>query len=198
VLLVACTEGGLQPRSDDHEAGGGKPPPPQGAVAFRVGVPPGRICSHTNATMSMPPNVAGVLEALTCDLTKGCKPDEFVVVDRDRGATVACSVAPSGSNFTVSAMLRVDGSSTGSESVSFGLSGVISRTGGMATINEQNSVAGGGGVDPACTVSIVSPMGAIKPGGIWGSFECQNFRNNADISETGCLLSGQFLFENCN
>src|SRR5262245_29063288 len=82
-------------------------PPPQGAVSLIVGPPPGKVCSHTNGQISMPMNVAGVLEALNCDLSQGCKPDEYVVVDRDRGSTVQCSVVPNGGTYTVSARLRV-------------------------------------------------------------------------------------------
>jgi hypothetical protein len=196
VLLVACTEGGSKPPPDD--AGGGRGgPTPQGAVEFASKVLPGKICSHTHELISEPANVAGVLDALTCDLSTGCKPDEYVVVDRDHGATVSCLVVPNGSDFNVSTQLSVDGTPTGEPSISFQLSGVLSMTGGMAMIAEQNSLAGGGGRDNACTVSIQQPTGLVKSGAIWGNFRCENFLNPTDISETGCVLQGYFLFENC-
>jgi hypothetical protein len=198
VLLVACTEGGLNPPSDD--AGEGRRGPmPQGAIEFKSSVAPGMLCSHTHTFISAPSNVAaGVLDALSCDLSTGCKPDQYVVVDRDRGATVTCLVASNGSDFSVSTRLSVDGTSTGEPSISFQLNGVLSPTGGTATISEQNSIGGGGGNDSMCTVYIQQPRGLVKSGGIWGSFQCENFRNPSDISETGCLLEGYFLFENCD
>jgi hypothetical protein len=173
-------------------------PPPQAAVSVKVGLTPGKLCSHTNGFISMPLNVAGVFSALSCDLSKGCKPDEFVVVDRDRGATVSCSVAPNGATYNVSARLNVDGTATGDPSLAFGLSGVIGQTGGTpVSVDQQNTVSMGGGKDSQCTVTIQSPNGLIKPGGIWGSVKCVDFRNPTDISETGCTLEALFLFENC-
>jgi hypothetical protein len=172
-------------------------PPPQGAVSLKVGVTPGKICSHTNGQISMPLNVAGVIEALNCDLSQGCRPDEYIVVDRDRGSTVQCTVTPNGSSFNVSARLSVNGTSTGSESLTFGISGLIGPTGGPAAVNQQNSVSMGGGIDEMCTVSITAPRGLIKTGGIWGHVHCEDFRNRSDISETGCTLDAVFLFENC-
>jgi hypothetical protein len=138
-----------------------------------------------------------VYEALNCDLSAGCKPDEYVVVDGDRGATVSCTVAPSTEGFTVSARLSYDGTSTGDQSLTFGLSGLLSPTGGMAAVTEQNSVSMGSGTDRACTVTISPPRGLVKSSGIWANVQCDDFRNSTDISETGCSLSGTFLFENC-
>ena len=196
ILVVACNEGGLQGRSDaggDGQAAAR----PQGAVTFKVGVMPGNICSQTSAQMSAPANIAGVLGALTCDLSTGCKPDEYVVVDRDRGTTVQCTVAPNGDMFNVSVRLSVDGTSTGGDSISFELNGLFSPMGGTALVSEQNSPAHGAGSDTACHVIITPPRGLVKPGAIWGTVECDNFRNALDISETGCTLTGTFLFENC-
>ena len=192
VLLVACTESGSKPQ---HDGGG---PLPQGAVAFESMVSPGKICSHPHAMVAQPSAQQDrVLEELTCDLTTGCKPDGYVVVDRDRGANVSCLVAPAGSNFTVSINFNVDGTTTGDPSVSFELTGVLSTTGGTATVAERNSVGGGSGRDNACTVSTLAPRGLVKSGGIWGGFRCESFVNPTDIAETGCVLNGYFLFENC-
>jgi hypothetical protein len=174
-------------------------PPPQGAVSLKVGVTPGKICSHTNGLISMPFNQgAGVYDSLNCDLSAGCKPDKYVVVDRDRGSSVQCTVAPNGDKFSVSVSLSVDGTATGTESLSFGLSGVFGATGGTpADVTQQNSVSKGGGQDDMCTVSIAAPRGLIKQGRIWGNVHCDDFRNPSDISETGCQLDAVFLFENC-
>jgi hypothetical protein len=170
----------------------------QGAVAFKVSPTPGKVCSHTNGQLSAPFNVAGVFDALNCDLSAGCRPDEYVVVDRDRGTAVQCSVAPNGGSYTVSARILVDGSQTGEESLSFGLSGIVGPTGGNSiAVNQQNSVSGGGGIDNNCTVTINAPYGLIKTGAIWGHVRCDDFKNPTDISETGCTLDAVFLFENC-
>ena len=76
---------------------------------------------------------------------------------------------------------------------------IIGPTGGNpVTVNQQNSVSMGGGNDNTCIVSIDEPRGKIKPGGIWGHVKCTNFRNENDISETGCTLEAVFLFENCS
>jgi hypothetical protein len=174
-------------------------PPAQAAVSVKVGVASGKICSHTNNSISMPMNVAGVVSALTCDLSKGCKPDEYVVVDRDRATTVSCSVAPNGGTYSVSARLSFDGTATGDPSLTFGLSGNIGATGGTPVkVNQQNTVSDSTGIDNNCTVSINAPTGLIKAGGIWGSVHCDDFRNPTDISETGCTLDAVFLFENCS
>jgi hypothetical protein len=175
-------------------------PPAQGAVSLKVGVTPGKICSHTNGQISMPMNVAGVLESLNCDLSQGCKPDEYVVVNRDRGTTVTCTVAPNGNNFNVSARLSVDGTSTGDVSLNFGITGnnIGPTGGGPVGVTQLNSVSMGGGKDDACTLSINAPRGLIKKGGVWGSVHCDNFVNPTDISETGCTLDATFLFENCD
>jgi len=173
-------------------------PPPQGAVSLTVKPTSGKLCSHTNGLLSMPMNGSGVFDALNCNLSAGCKPDEYVVVDRDRGSSVQCTIAPSGDKFTVSATLSVDGTSTGQESLSFGISGIIGAGDSLnVVVNQRNSVSGGSGSDKECVVSINSPYGLIKQGGIWGHVKCENFVNPTDISETGCTLDAVFLFENC-
>jgi hypothetical protein len=177
-------------------------PPAQGAITLKVGVTSGKICSHTSPQLSMPADsVASVIQELSCDLSSGCKPDDFVVVDRDRGATVQCTVAPDGDKWKVAVRLSVDGTATGTESLSFSMASSIPiNPGGDTTpvsVSEQNSEAKGGGTDNSCTLSINSPHGLIKQGGIWGSVHCEDFRDVNDISETGCTLDALFLFENC-
>ena len=165
------------------------------AVTFNIGPSPGNLCRHTNGQLSMPAaqNASVFGDLLACTLGSGCKPDEFVVEDRDRGTTISCMVAPSGSNFTVSATLNVDGS----PSMQFQANGVLSPSGGTLSINESNSEAMGGGSDPACSVQLLPDMSFLESGKIWAQFQCSNFRDPNDLSDTGCTVTGAFLFENC-
>jgi hypothetical protein len=140
---------------------------------------------------------ASVYSELNCDLSAGCKPDDYIVVDRDRGANVSCTVSPAGGNYNVVLTLNVDGSATNEASMQFGLTGLLTASGGMAAINESNSVARGGGQQGDCTVTIAPPTGVIGKGKVWGSFDCLAFRDERNIGDTGCELKGQFLFENC-
>src|SRR5947207_2908841 len=71
-------------------------PPAQGAVT--VIIQPGTMGKRcpptlTHNQVSMPASDAsGVYsELIGCDLSMSCKPDKYVVVDRDRGATISCS-----------------------------------------------------------------------------------------------------------
>ncbi len=120
-------------------------------------------------------------------------------MDRDRGTSVSCTVTPAANgNFNVQLSFNVDGSATNDPSGQFGLTGLLSKTGGTVSINESNSVAGGGGLQSDCKVTIAPPMGLIAPRKIWGSFDCSNFRDERNIGDTGCHLYGRFLFENCD
>ncbi len=177
----------------------GDVPRAQAAVTFNVTPAPGQTCSETDPQVSVPSAYNGSVQAeLSCDLSAGCKPDGYVVVDGDRGTTVACTVSAAAGNFNVLLSLTVDGSATNELSAQFGLNGAISPTGGTVSINESNSVAKGGGSDPNCTLTIAAPHGVVKRGAIWGSFDCSNFRDERNIGDTGCHLQGQFLFENCD
>lgn len=177
---------------------GGAEPPAQAAVTFSVSPAPGKTCTHTNAELSFPSKYnASVQAELACDLSAGCKPDDYIAVDHDRGTTVACSVVATAGNYDVLLDLSVDGSETNEVSGQFGLSGTVTQAGGTVAVNESNSYANGGGRQSDCTVKIDSPHGIVKPGAIWGSVECSNFRDETDIGDTGCDLQGEFLFENC-
>jgi hypothetical protein len=134
-------------------------------VSLKVGVTPGKICSHTNGLLSMPANGAGVYDALNCDLSIGCKPDEYVVIDRDRGSSVQCTVAPNGQQYSVSVHLSVDGTSTGTTSLSFGMTGNIGAAGGTPRVTEQNSVSMGGGKDDSARYDCGTTP--LLPGRIW-------------------------------
>jgi hypothetical protein len=189
LLLVLCLSHGC---SDPPS------PPAQAALTLKVDPAPGQTCTTTSPQLSFPTSsVASVIDELNCNLMSGCHPDDFLVVDRDKGAIITCSVAPNGDNFTVSLNISVDSSATGAPSVSFELSGSLSATGGQASISETNTISMGGGTQADCTVTIASPVGVIKRGSVWGSFDCPKFRDERNIGDTGCDMKGIFLFENC-
>ncbi|HEX4337388.1 MAG TPA: hypothetical protein VH062_15840 [Polyangiaceae bacterium] len=172
-------------------------PPAQAALTFATNPSPGLQCTTTNPQLSIPAsNSTGVLQELNCDLSAGCKPDDYVVVDRDRGANVSCIVAPQGDGYTVSLSLNYDGDAVMAPTISFSVTGTVSATGGMVNISQTNSQFGGG-QDPACTVTIAPPKGVVGKGKIWGNFSCMNFRDTHNIGDTGCNMNGIFLFENC-
>src|SRR5947208_2702534 len=93
-------------------------PPAQGAVNIRIGpTPGGAICptGRQHAPFSMPASEqTGVYsELLMCPLDQGCKPDKFIVVDRDNGATISCSVKESNGQFAVAITFSVNLSGSG-------------------------------------------------------------------------------------
>jgi hypothetical protein len=195
----SSTRGECRPiRGAGGSGGSGLVASPQGAVTFKISPTAGRVCSHTNGQLSAPINVAGVIQALACDLNEGCKPDEFVVVDGDRGTSVACQVRSSGGSFDVSLSLALDGTPTGSESIQFQANGVLSPTGGMMAVTETNTVSAGGGKDDSCSVTVTPNSGRLEAGTVWANFLCENFRDPVDLGETGCTVDGVFLFENCS
>ena len=68
-------------------------PPPQAAVTVKVSPTNGKPCPASGSYFSVPTNeITGVLTQLNCDLSMGCKPDKYVVVDRDTGAMTAAGV----------------------------------------------------------------------------------------------------------
>jgi hypothetical protein len=177
---------------------GGSAPPAQAAVTYSMTPAPGKTCADTSPQLSFPAKYnASVQAELACDLSMGCKPDDYVVVEGDRGASVFCSVVATANGFDVQLSLSVDGSATGDLSGQFDLTGAVSKTGGTVSINASNSYANGGGTESDCTLTIASPHGVIAEGKIWGSVECPNFRDPQDIGDTGCILSGVLLFDNC-
>jgi hypothetical protein len=202
-LLTATPEdggiantGGARNGTGGQGTGGAQDlPAAQGAVTFKISPSPGQTCRHTNAQLSMPAaQNAGVFgELLGCNLSTGCRPDEFVVVDRDRGTTIACNVSPVGDNFNVNITMNVEGS----PNMQFQANGQLTKTGGMLAINETNSAAQGGGSDYACLVSIQPNAGVVAKGKIWAQFTCTAFRDPNDLGDTGCTMEGAFLFENC-
>jgi hypothetical protein len=170
-------------------------PPAQAAVTLKISPTAGRTCAHTNGQLSAPSaqNASVYGELLGCDLSQGCKPDEYVVVDRDRNTHLTCLVAPSGDTFNVTATLNV----ADPPSMQFQVAGTLSPLGGTVAISESNSIAQGGGSDSACTVTITPNRGAIGRGKVWATFTCTMFRDPNDLADTGCTVEGAFLFENC-
>ncbi len=186
-------------------------PPAQAAVTLSIAPASGKTCNHTQPQLALPSKSTASVEAeLACDLAAGCKPDDYIVVNQDRGTTVACTVSPAGGNFNVQLSVIVDGSATNELSMQFGLNGTLTPMGGMASINSSSSISRSNGIDPSCNVSIANPystltnvvgapkQGVVSKGKIWGAFECNAFRNPTDIGDTGCLAQGVFLFENCD
>jgi hypothetical protein len=171
-------------------------PPVQGAVTLKISPTSGQTCQHTNGQLSAPSaQNAGVYgELLGCDLTQGCKPDEFVVVDRDRNTDISCSITANGSNFNVNILMNV----SSSPSMQFGVTGTVTPQGGTVSISESNSVALGGGTDNACQVTITPNRGTVGKGKIWATFLCTMFRDQNNLGDTGCTVEGAFLFENCS
>jgi hypothetical protein len=106
-------------------------------------------------------------------------------------------ISPRNVDFEVQLSLDVTGS--GSEpSVHFSVVGQPSDSGGTVTVHQSNTVAGGGGTQNDCTLAIAPPSGVIAKGKIWGGFECNAFKNELDLGDTGCDVRGQLLFENCD
>jgi hypothetical protein len=177
-------------------------PPAQAAVSLSITPASGQICNHTQPMLSLPSkSSASVIAEIGpgCDLSTGCKPDDYIVVNQDRGTTVACTVSPSGGNYNVQLSVNVDGSATGDLSMQFVLNGTLMPTGGAGvTVNSSSQYSGSNGIDSNCTVTIAPPHGVIAKGKIWGSFQCNAFRDPTNIGDTGCLAEGYFLFENCD
>lgn len=199
-MKLACLGIALPLLAGVYSAGCSDPPSPpaQAAITLSSQPAPGQTCTTTNGQLAIPSKYnASVISELACDLSMGCKPDDYIVVDHDPGTQVACTVTPLNGNFSILLTLDVDGSSTNTPSMHFSMSGNLTPTGGMASVNESNSVAGGGGSQQDCMVSIQSPMGIIAKGKVWGSFACNSFRDERNIGDTGCQVQGSFLFENC-
>jgi hypothetical protein len=185
--------GGSNPSAD-----GGDVPLAQAALTFSVAPASGKTCSHTTPQLSLPSKYnASVQAELACDLSTGCKPDDYVVVAGSaRLTTVACSVVAAAGGYDVQLFLSVDGSATNEVSAEFNLNGEVTQTGGTVSVNERTT-ANNGGAESDCTLKINPPSGVVKPGAIWGSIDCPHFGNPTDIGDTGCHLQGEFLFEDC-
>jgi hypothetical protein len=93
--------------------------------------------------------------------------------------------------------MSVKGSATNAFSGQLTVNGTVSKTGGQVSISAESELAGANGIDNNCALTITPSLGEIAPGKIWASVECNAFRDPTDIGDTGCKLSGQFLFENC-
>jgi hypothetical protein len=168
------------------------------ALTFSSTPAPGKTCTRTNPQLSFPAkDSAGVQAELNCNLSRKCSQNYFVY-NNGTASPVSCSVLAAGDGYDVQLSLNVDGSASNEPSVQFGVTGTVSQTGGTVAIQETNSVAGGGGSQAGCTLTITPTHGWLEPGSIFASFECGLFRDERDVNETGCELSGRFLFEECN
>lgn len=166
-------------------------PPAQAALTFFVG---GK-CSATHAQLSVPSD-SRTYDELGCNLTTGCKPDDFVVVDRDQGTRITCTVSPrDNGQFQVILSLATDSP----KSVSFNVNGSVGPTGGTLAISEGDQLGGGVSLsDPACTADIVPNFGEVKAGAIWAHFKCNQLTDERNPSGNACTAEGWFLFENCS
>lgn len=198
LIYNVLSQAGATPGSGPGGNTSSASPPAQAAVTFTSRPAAGKICDHTNGALSFPSKYnAGVIQELNCDLGTGCSVHDYVVVNGDSGSSVNCSVVPSGNDYDVQLSLSVDGAAANVPSGILNVSGTVSKTGGTVAIQETNSVAGGGGSQSDCTLTITPTLGAVGPGKIWASFECGAFRDQTDIGETGCDVTGLLLFENC-
>jgi hypothetical protein len=170
-------------------------PPAQAAVTFFVGTSTGS-CPATHAQLTVPGDSRAYDAIASCDLASGCHPDDYVVVDRDQGTGVSCTVSPrDGGNFQISLHLQA----STPKAVSFNVSGIIGATGGSGvTVTEADALGGGINLkDPNCTVEIVANHGQVNAGSIWAHFKCSGLAEDRSASGSTCSADGYFLFENC-
>jgi hypothetical protein len=134
-------------------------------------------------------------ELLNCELSQGCRPDKYLLVDGATGTSLSCSVQSTGTQFGVYINMQVDASVSGGP-LAFSIAAPLSATGGSAQLSFAGPLFGGRDGD-SCTITIMPDRGQIESGGIWAQFSCRNFRNEADISGDICAVTGAFFVENC-
>jgi len=201
-LLCACSSTVEQRSSsatktgDGGVGGGANPAPPaRGAVEITIDATAGG-CTHASGQITAPADPPGqpnaVDAALNCDISKGCKPDQFVLVDGDSGESVSCSVSVAGDGYAVD-LAVVSGSR-----MTFRASGTVNASGGTMQISEQGAnTAGDGLYASACMVTIGPNLGTVKKGAIWARFECPHFAPQNSAAPDQCDAVGTFMFENC-
>ena len=168
--------------------------PAQGALTVTVldSTASGPVCQSTHGQLNLPADTRVYDELMSCDLSKGCKPSELVVVNRAEGADVQCTVRASGDGYQVSLMISRQ------PYVLLQVTGNIGPTGGTVTIGESAELGGGTTInDTKCNVSIQPNVGTVKPGAIWARFTCDNATVRGDPSGAACKIEGAFIFENC-
>jgi hypothetical protein len=186
-------------------------PPPQGAISVFLGDPTSGqgSCPTNTGEISVPArngNEDPTYNALNCDLSTGCKPDESVVVDKDQNAEVQCSVQSVGTDqFNVNFQLTKPASSTSGGTVFSGstTSGPITSSGGTMRISQFVNPPGATFSQDNCTVEITPstlqfPNGVVKPGAIWAHFSCDTMQMQDAAGNQQCSATGAFIFENCS
>jgi hypothetical protein len=122
----------------------------------------------------------------------------------DQGGTVAisCSVAPSGSNFTIALHAEVDTSLPSGGSVTF--SGTVDATTGGGNIQAVFVDDTQMYSESDCTISYpaMPPGGPVAAGRIWGQIVCPNAMLSTTATGqsavTTCQITALFVFENCS
>jgi hypothetical protein len=162
--------------------------PAQGAATMEVSPLAGGGC-NTSRPITVP---VDSLPHLTCNTALGdtCEPAKEVVVDRDDGNQVECSVVKSGESYTISfslqnSLLTLSGNSA---------QGAISASGGPVAIYSYNSGSGVAQQSEQCTLMV----NAISAGSIWASFECPTYGEPSSPSGPRCSAAGIFVFEHCS
>jgi hypothetical protein len=171
-------------------------PPAQGAVEITINAESSGACSHASGQATAPQDPPGnpnaVATALSCDLSRGCKPDQYVRVDGDSGSSVSCTVSPSGDGFGVSVSIS-DGSR-----LTFAASGSVNGSGGTMQISQSGANTNHEGLyDSTCTITIDPNRGLVKKGAIWARFDCPHFAAQNSAGGEQCDAVGSFIFENC-
>jgi hypothetical protein len=169
-------------------------PPAQGALTLTVS--PGASGGQCNATgpERLFPNDPAVEDRLGCSLAtpNQCgKPDDLVVVDGASSSHVSCTVAANGDKFDVNLVLDIQ------PNVRFQATGQIGATGGTLNISTSGQVLSGNGLSGDCTFEVVPNFGLVKPGAIWGHYNCPTFGDPKSPSGASCQSDGRFIFENC-
>lgn len=168
-------------------------PPPQAAASVLVKHTGSYNCDAGGNITNEPDNPGTYTSLQSCNLTSGCHPDQYVVVDGDQGAQVQCSVqSTSSSEYAIQLSLT-------SAQMALAIQGGITTTGGAVSLSETDTANPTLQKDPACAITIKPNVSVLKPGAIWADFDCLNFKDpNTGDPNARCEATGSFLFENCS
>lgn len=169
------------------------PEPARAAASAAIG-PNGSAsqCVMTGPTQEIPGTALNgeVTHQVTCDPSQaGCNPTAIMMEDGKGGATVQCTVKPSGSGFDVT--LNADAPGI----MSFSGSGVL--TTGTSTnfhVFVTNHVKANTGSDSTCSV-VAKSIGAGK---VLATYDCLKFDVGGIAGDPGCHATGGFVFDRCD
>ena len=163
-------------------------PPPQAAAYITV-APGSGPCNATHGLLVVPQDQR-VYDALNCNLTTGCSPDEWVAIDGDPETLVTCEVSDlSGDEFVIVAHVSYAGDY-------LNIAGTINTLGGEALMKHyyRNS---GTELEGRCSLTIAANQGAVAAGRVWVQFACPVFNDPTSRGGMECSAEGAFLFERC-